>query len=88
LNTNRLLLTVHYLDNRPGADMDPATELAALRIRHADGTIEPFTSFSTRLRGSVLEALRSALPPGAQLIEPGEHQPATAHQPPLVVMHD
>lgn len=68
--------------------MDPATRLAALHIRHPDGTIEPITGFAVRLRGSVLEALRSSLPPGAELLEPGEHRPATMHRALPTVLHD
>ena len=51
-----------------------------LQIQHADGRLEPLTRFSGRLRpgeGSVLESLRASLPPGAHLLEPGEHRPAT-----------
>lgn len=59
--------------------MDPATELTALRIRHSDGRLEPLNSFACRMRGSVIESLTFALPPGAELVSPGEHQPATAY---------
>lgn len=56
-----------------------------LQIRHADGRLESITHIAGRLRrgdGSVLDGLRAVLPPGADLLEPGEHRPATLyHQP-------
>jgi hypothetical protein len=56
-----------------------------LQIRHIDGRLETVTHFAGRLRrndGSVLDSVRASLPPGADLLEPGEHRPATSnHQP-------
>lgn len=59
-----------------------------LQIRHADGRLETITHLAGRLRrgdGSVLDSLRAVLPPGAHLLEPGEHRPATLHHQPVPI---